>query len=289
MEQVEQATSKKGKKYLINNITTLEDVQAINISADNITSGTMSADRISGGTISANLITTGTLTTPIITGTNFSVDASGNMSCTNATVTGKIYMPNGGQIIGDDGVLSVFEYTFMGQQNAEYFSELGFAFGIGEYVPATLNVRAYIPSNFVITEAKILMYHRPMYIVNIPVVGSQWCYSRKIKVYKANTITGGYAAGMYGSEYYETGVTYSEIASAFGTNGFTATKPSVNPPSVPSNPTQLVTSADIKSSLIVGSDNNIILKSADTCSSEADMLTKTGQAIATLVVIGYKK
>lgn len=51
MAQVEQATSKKGKKYLVSGITTFEDVQATNISADNITSGTMSADKIKGGTL----------------------------------------------------------------------------------------------------------------------------------------------------------------------------------------------------------------------------------------------
>lgn len=64
------------------NITTgtidASKVTVKNINASNITSGTITGRTISGGTITGTKITNGS---------NFSVDASGNMTCTNADIT----------------------------------------------------------------------------------------------------------------------------------------------------------------------------------------------------------
>lgn len=86
------------------------------INASLITTGTLSANRVSGGTltgttISGNTISGGTISgttisgtnisggsisgTSITNGSNFSVDASGNLSCSNASVSGTINASSG--------------------------------------------------------------------------------------------------------------------------------------------------------------------------------------------------
>jgi len=56
------------------------------INANYITTGTMNCDRLDGGTIKGQTINGGTISI----GSNFSVDNSGNMSCSNATFNGNI-------------------------------------------------------------------------------------------------------------------------------------------------------------------------------------------------------
>lgn len=96
------------------NITTgtidASKVTVKNINASNITSGTITGRTISGGTITGTKITNGS---------NFSVDASGNMTCKNAKVDGGTIKLTGGTIdnptfkIEDNNYESIVSSSFM--------------------------------------------------------------------------------------------------------------------------------------------------------------------------------
>lgn len=61
------------------------------INAKNITAGNVAAENITGTTIIGKTLSGGAISGGTITiGNNFKVDAAGNMSCSNATITGKI-------------------------------------------------------------------------------------------------------------------------------------------------------------------------------------------------------
>ena len=89
------------------NITTgtidASKVTVKNLNADNITSGTIKGRAISGGTITGTTITNGN---------NFSVNASGNMTCNNAKITAR-----GGSDNGDSSGLNL---KVIGDTNYNY-------------------------------------------------------------------------------------------------------------------------------------------------------------------------
>lgn len=107
------------------NITTgtidASKVNVTNLNASNIKSGTITGRAISGGTIKGTQITNGN---------NFKVDASGNMTCNNATMSN--ININGGSIVlndnTDDSALRVFK-TGNNSQHSFYASN---RFGIRE-------------------------------------------------------------------------------------------------------------------------------------------------------------
>lgn len=188
--------------------------------------------------------------------------------------SGKQYLTN---------VLSVFEFKGTGSNFVD-FNDVGFTqYGSG-YPKVGLEILAYLPENFEIVDAFITMYHTPRYITSIPSLGDSWCYSRKVKLYISQTITDRCVSGPASSEYIEIGLTYAEIVGAFGLNGFTATAPSTIPPTIPKNCTQRVDSTNLKYDLKTGIVNVLDILSDDTCASEIEEYTKTGQISAVLVV-----
>ncbi|MDY0199119.1 MAG: hypothetical protein RBR68_15045 [Tenuifilaceae bacterium] len=191
-------------------------------------------------------------------------------------------------------LLSVFQFSNtigvngVGQIGA--FNSLGFSldFTLGTYVQDFLQIQAFIPDNFTIISAFITMHHTSSYIDTTAIGGSgaEWCYARKVQAYTTN-ITDRYVYGDAFSEYFEDGTTNTLITNSFGENGFTATPPTGGiPPSTPA--TEKVVSIDIKSSLQPGL-NLIKVASSDTLpTSELVAMRKSGQAAATLTVIGYQ-
>lgn len=221
----------------------------------------------------------------------FSVDTSGNMTCQNATIQGStVTLADNTEIIGGSGLLTNLQYSTTGKY-ANY-DLLGFEDAdveVGKtWRTKDLQLDVYIPDNFTITEAKVTLYHTPAdwwYYTGDYV--EQWGYSRNIRLYKA---TGNqnfkFVLGYY-SEYelQDANLSLTEIANAFGTNGYTATNTS-------GSTIQTSTSIDIKSYLAAG-NNKLILRTSGTTTSTtdspADGLSKTGMARAIINILGYKK
>lgn len=219
----------------------------------------------------------------------FSVDTSGNMTCQNATIKGSsVTLADNTEIIGGRGLLTNLQYSTTGKY-ANY-DPLGFEDADGSaWRKKDLQLDVYIPDNFTITEAKVTLYHTPCdwwYYGDNGYI-EQWGYSRNIKLYKTSgTQNFKFVLGYY-SEYelQDANLSLTEIASAFGTNGYTATNTS-------GSTIQTATSIDIKSHLAAG-NNKLVLRTSQTTTatqtSPADGLAKTGMVRAIINILGYKK
>lgn len=153
-----------------------------------------------------------------------------------------------------------------------------------------LNFNIYIPSNFVIDEAKITLIHTPVKWDNGGDY-SFWGWCRNLKAYKITNYDDLLIFAAYASTYDITGQpTFEEIPNAFGASGYT--------PSVPSDlthPTETAISTDISSYLTPGVNNMLAIKSGDVVPTyNADLVTnataigtKTGFARAIITVIGH--
>lgn len=219
----------------------------------------------------------------------FSVDTSGNMTCNNATIKGSsVTLADNTEIIGGRGLLTNLQYSTTGKY-ANY-DPLGFEDADGSaWRKKDLQLDVYIPDNFTITEAKVTLYHTPCDWWHYGDNGyiEQWGYSRNIKLYKTSgTQNFKFVLGYY-SEYelQDANLSLTEIASAFGTNGYTATNTS-------GSTIQTATSIDIKSHLATG-NNKLVLRTSQTTTatqtSPADGLAKTGMVRAIINILGYKK
>ena len=167
---------------------------------------------------------------------NFGVDEAGNMYCNNATINGSILvndtvtindkgieLPDGSSIIGASGVLSNLQFGSLDWKPMGYWAEVsgGFDGYSSIYIPV------YIPENFVITEAYIILQHCP--IRNARNNTIYWGYSRNIGLYYQNENTSNFCQYIeWDSEAtIEEQKLTSEVIGAFGNGGWT--------PSVPSN------------------------------------------------------
>ena len=268
MAQVERSTSTGGKRYLTSKAVVYDSVTARNIQL--------------GGKNNGN----GQLKLYDDTDTLFvNMDKEG------------IKLSNGAEIIGGSGVLTnfqyysvnvgfavpnaytVFDYFFLG-----YNSDFSAA-NWGSFI----ELNAYIPSNFTITEAKIVFTHTPTNWVESGVY-DVWGYCRNVKAYKVTNTSDIVVSSAYASTpNVSGGYTLTEISNAFGASGYTPSTPSAS-----SHITEITTSIDIKSSLIAG-NNKIVVKSGDAvpaynatfATNAANLGIKTGYAKAIINIIGY--
>lgn len=252
--------------------------------------GKINADMILTGALLASMIKGGTLTLGGLDNTNGNfqlLDANSNKLIEMNNLG--IVLSNGAKLIGGNGVLSNFtfdtgNYEFIGFSNYD---------GTKQFLELT----AFIPNNFVITEAHIMVEHAPIYWKGSTMGGSDyWGYARNVKLYKHSNSDKYYRYGITSGGYQDSShVNLSEITNAFGANGFTGSAPSTAPSSSMSDTVTKITSTDIKNQLSVGKYNTFRIQSSlDTMTPVGDLIEqaineKTGIAKATLCVIGYIK
>ena len=137
--------------------------------------GAIVADFITAGTINANLIKTGTMSLNRLFGDILSLGGSGNQNgkieIKNSSgntmavldVNG-LTLSNGAKLFGGNGVLSNFQYASNGAYKGydllgyvvDYFgNNLAYAYG-------DVSLDVYIPPDFIITSAYIILQHTPV-------------------------------------------------------------------------------------------------------------------------------
>lgn len=200
---------------------------------------------------------------------------------------GNIILSNGSKIVSDNGLLSAFKYD--GVSTHKDF--LGFwpDDSSQEIVKSQIRLDVYIPSNFVIKEAKVTLIHKPVSYTDY-LGNTFYGYSRNVRLYKASN-TNFPRIAYIGSEYYDTinSKYLTEISSAFGSSGYTPSTPSST-----STKEEIKTSTDIKANLSTGQNTLIIQTNESAPTFSNDLINKnawikTGQARAILTVIGFMK
>lgn len=249
------------------------------IVASFITSGFMSADRLQGGTLKIGGINN-------INGEILVVDAQGE-ELVKIGIDG-ITLSNGTKLIGGNGVLSNFQFAGKCSANGDM---LGFIdYNEDDLTKTKILIDAYIPDNFEVVEAKVILTHSPVFYTkgDLEKSVSFWGYTRKIRVCKVTNLNYKRVCGLY-SEYADSeDIEYIEL------NGFNG---GVFNPRIPANQnyiTETVLSLNIKDSLIAGSNVIMIDSQEDTPAKAGDFIereaySRTGQVKATLNVIGYMK
>lgn len=247
------------------------------IVANMIKTGVLSADRIHGGTL-------------ILGGNN---NYSGVFSLQDEFARELIRMDNegiklsnGARLIGGNGVLSYFQY--IGKSTDKEF--LGFMVdGMDEqYKKSKLIFEVYIPSNFVIQEAKIFLEHAPIKWES-GISGAQWYgYCRYLHLYK-----------LTNKNYIRNTTVHSEyvdiiddnnlldVTGAFGVNGFTA-----NAASDSYHDIQQVVSSDIKNYITTGATTFVVQTAENAPPFVQDFINqpgfeRTGQVKGFLNILGY--
>ena len=88
---------------------------------------------------------------------NFWIDTEGNMGARNGTFSGNVYLPDGGKVIGGDGLLTNLQYSSVGIING--WGPLGFNTNdSGNVLYQDIVIDYFIPENFVPTQAFITLY-----------------------------------------------------------------------------------------------------------------------------------
>ena len=264
--------------------------------------GAIVADFITAGTINASLIKTGTMSLNRLLGDILSLggsnNANGKVEIKNSNgntmaildVNG-LTLANGAKLFGGNGVLSNFQYISSG--NYKGFDLLGYSvnyYGNSsdiEYTYGDVTLDVYIPSDFIITSAYVMLQHTPVawygYDASLDKDYNCWGYARNIRLYKA-TGNQNYKFDMtYLSSFdlYTKSLSVSEITNAFGSSGWT--------PSTHSGATyETKTSIDIKSQLKNGYQKLVIRCSGNLPTNLTNAAQRTGVGRAILNVIGYK-
>jgi len=153
----------------------------------------------------------------------------------------------------------------------------------------------YIPDNFIIKEARIIINHFPLKVYDNTNSFYGWGYSRAIKAYKTNS-QNLYREYTPSSSWKDIETeTYSEIVNVLGANGYTPTIPSDI-----SHNLESYISEDIKSSLNVGL-TRLKIESSNTIPTSTwssgvenyltalDCALKSGMVSARIMVIGDAK
>lgn len=257
---------------------------------DDLEAKTFKFDKAKGGTLTLGGFGNGS-------GEFYLNDENDNViiTMTNLGIT----LSNGAKLIGDDGVIAPFQYPGYNANwyaNGDITTVGGFWFlgyntdSISTNWANFIEFNVYIPTGFVIEEAKITIYHTPVYWDN----GGDyalWGYCQNVKAYTVTNYNSIAINAAYGSEYtYDTAYSFTEIANAFGSSGFTAAIPTT-----PSHSGETATSNDISSALSTGY-NKIAIKSstaapaynASVATNGTNLGGKTGYVYAVLNVTGYQ-
>ncbi len=214
---------------------------------------------------------------------NFKILQDGSIEAVNAKLTGDIFLPNGGRVIGGDGILGNLTAS-------TYRTLLGYGQvsheGVGLY-KGYITVELYIPEMFTIVEAYITVQtfrtHNFYLYPESPGMTDEYGKVQNIKLYKISNDIEVVNSTLFGSFDYDD-PSGSEISGAFGADGYTSL----------TSDGETVTSADISNSLDKGF-NILVLKTSNAIpdqSSDAGVLQaskETQFATVTLSVIGYMR
>lgn len=199
------------------------------------------------------------------------------------TIKDNAYIPGSNiKIIGTSGVLTqlmiysnISSAMFLG---GAMLLPMGYSFP--EAPKDSLQFTFTLPANFVIVDAKITISHVPTKWYN---AGSYKYdgYSRNLKLYKISGNPTGYMRVDDGFGFYDssTAGTWSQIANAFGVNGFTGNVSGYSES----------TSIDIKSNINSGFNMLKIESSNGIPGDYDDCKRQTGACAARLDIIGYAK
>ena len=213
----------------------------------------------------------------IIESDNFELDRYGNAIFKGAD----IYLGDGSKIFGDDGLMSTIlvnssirSQMFFGGNG---LMPCGFSLvANGQIQQDYLALEFDIPSDFVITGAKIILSHAPIsYTTSSPTTG----YTRNLKLFKSsdNKPRGLTFDNQY-VYFVNDDTNYSEIVGAFGENGFSGSS---------FQGTQ-TTSSELKDYITTGY-NTFKIQSTATTPSQSQIQSYTGACMATLYITGFTK
>lgn len=257
--------------------TTISNLEARKVGSDEIVSKiNVSTEEI---TIQSSKISLEGYTT---INDGFSVDLNGNMTANDGTFNGDIYLANGGQIVGSNGLLTNLQYS------TGELTKFGFYYDINTdtYIADEQLFSFNIPSNFTVTDAKITIQHIPYYLYDGTATEYFWGYAREVKAY-TQAITDIAVTGTLEGQANPPESVTTEISGAFGTNGWTATVPTLSAYDM-----EYEISNDISSSINTGL-NLVVIKSDKTVVNDF-IHTETrigyensGYCKAYLDIIGY--
>ena len=243
------------------------------IAGENITTGNIKSqnyiENVSGMKINLN---NGAIDTK-----NFKVKPDGNIG-----------LYNGATVISEKGLMNTYTYDTKG------FQFVGFM-GNDIMTPTAVNkeeaiIDFIVPEGLNITKAIIELFHSPIYWGTDS--NMVWGYCRNLKLYKATNLYSRKITGEYYGGYSENdNTTYSEVAGAFGENGYTASAPSNS-----AHNTENTESIDISSSMINNEGKTVsglhqFKISSDFNFTEAltpnNIASKTGAVFAILRIDGF--
>lgn len=245
------------------------------------------------------------ITTGVIKSQNYASGKSGmKIDLVNGTIDtkntkwdeyGNILMNNGAEVIGDKGLLTNLQFIGQGTLLGSHeLANLGLELDLqnNEFIKVGIELLADIPSNFTIEEAYVTLTHQPIYwqYQTETATNKLFGWSRSISLFKSDLQS--YHMSEYGSEYYNTEESKTEISNAFGSSGWTPSTPSTS-----SSKVEVKKSSDIKSNLVVGKLNKFIIESKISLPSwnenyyenVKNLCKNTGRVMAILNVIGYMK
>ena len=216
----------------------------------------------------------------------FRVLADGSIEAHDGYFSGNIYLNDGSKVIGGDGLITNLQYVSSG----EYLSykmlgfNTGYINGVYSIMYEDVPVDIYIPENFIIQSAKLVLEHTPVfwegYDSSTNTNYANHGYSRNIKLYKGSQNYNFYLA--YGGGYRATIEASSliEIPNAFGGSTYT-------PSNTSGNTVTIKESIDIKNYLTTGQQKLLLRTSDGIPANVTNASQKTGMARATLNIIGY--
>lgn len=216
-----------------------------------------------------------------INSTNFKVDNAGNtecnnLTCTNGTFKGDIFLPSGGKVIGGDGMRTLLKfdgssrsYSFLG---CSMFTPIYFS-GVNN-LKDSIEIDFDIPNKFTVTSAYIKLEHIPTINKSDSTnLGTGYC--RNLKLYKNTSQSAQSVTINWGYYESENNSSFSEVSGAFGSNGFTGNSSSYTS----------INSIDLKSYIQTG--NNVFKIETGDSYNQDEIYNRNGSIRAELYVYGY--
>lgn len=184
------------------------------------------------GIINANFIQTGQLNANRIKGGTLTLGGENNVSGKFQILDGQgegileaskdgFLLQNGTKLIGSNGILSQFQF---GESEWKLVGYLNETYPVMRNSYQFVNIPIYIPDNFEIQEAKVVLRHAPVKWDDNIGAKNIWGYSRNIKLYQQDEQDSFYKEyPIFPSEdYSDVEILTNEIEGAFGESGFTA-------------------------------------------------------------------